>query len=361
MYYDAWENEGDVDPLLSIVYAIVDELDIKFEEKSLEQILDKAVDIVSIFQKLVGVIIPGVSGVTASEIRNSLKTKSILEFVRDKRGLTEKINSFFTSVSDEVEGRLVIFVDELDRCSPFFAVKLLERISHYFKEDNITFVFSTNLRQLQHTIKQFYGADFEATRYLDKFFSLRVSLKAIDLIRCNKLLLESEWDGFRRHIDINLVNILGLQLRDIPKYLTSIKVVDEELKSKDRMHSINNSMEEQILRYYLPPVVLGLRLVDLESYERFVSGSNGTVFVDLIACTANNLNDMFNEIEVLIEDNDVIDRKSVVARKEKADLLYRALFVEKYPSEHPIKIGSLTFYKEDVNRVINNIISCLRY
>lgn len=64
----------------------------------------------------------------------------------------------------------MIFVDELDRCKPSFAVQLLERIKHYFGHEKITFVFSVNVSELQYTIKKFYGADFNGTRYLDNFF-----------------------------------------------------------------------------------------------------------------------------------------------------------------------------------------------
>ena len=71
-------------------------------------------------------------------------------------------------------------MDELDRCRPSYAVRLLERIEHYFINDRITFVFSVNLEQLQHTIKNFYGNDFDACRYLDRFFDLRLSLPPIN-------------------------------------------------------------------------------------------------------------------------------------------------------------------------------------
>ena len=42
-------------------------------------------------------------------------------------------------------------------------------------------MFSVNLEQLQHTIKHYYGADFDACRYLDRFFDLRISMPPIDL------------------------------------------------------------------------------------------------------------------------------------------------------------------------------------
>ena len=55
-------------------------------------------------------------------------------------------------------------------------MKLLERIKHYFNNDRVTFLFSVNVAELQHTVKTHYGADFNASRYLDRFFDLRVPL-----------------------------------------------------------------------------------------------------------------------------------------------------------------------------------------
>ena len=47
------------------------------------------------------------------------------------------------------QGKLIIFVDELDRCKPTYAVRLLERIKHYFNNPNVTFIFAVDLGQLQ--------------------------------------------------------------------------------------------------------------------------------------------------------------------------------------------------------------------
>lgn len=56
--------------------------------------------------------------------------------------------------------------------NPSFAVKLLARIKHYFFHDRITFVFAVNINELQYTIKKHYGTDFDACRYLGRFFDL---------------------------------------------------------------------------------------------------------------------------------------------------------------------------------------------
>jgi len=71
---------------------------------------------------------------------------------------------------------VVIIIDELDRCRPAFAVRLLERIKHYFDVPNLVFVLVMNRRQLVSAIKGVYGADTDAETYLGKFLHLTLTL-----------------------------------------------------------------------------------------------------------------------------------------------------------------------------------------
>ena len=60
------------------------------------------------------------------------RSESPLDSLKSKKELREKVNEFFNSLLPEKGNRLIIMVDELDRCKPSYAVKLLERIKHYF-------------------------------------------------------------------------------------------------------------------------------------------------------------------------------------------------------------------------------------
>lgn len=64
---------------------------------------------------------------------------------------------------------VVIFIDELDRCKPTFAVALIERIKHFFDVPNIVFVLLLNRDQLEKAVKGVYGAETDAALYLSKF------------------------------------------------------------------------------------------------------------------------------------------------------------------------------------------------
>lgn len=67
------------------------------------------------------------------------------------------------------EKPIIIFIDELDRCRPDFAVNMLEIIKHTFDVSCVQFVLITNTEQLKASINNCYGRRVDAKRYLDKF------------------------------------------------------------------------------------------------------------------------------------------------------------------------------------------------
>lgn len=72
-----------------------------------------------------------------------------------------------------------VFVDELDRCRPTYAIALLEEMKHIFGMDKVCFVVSTNLSQLQHSIGAVYGANFDSEMYLKRFFDQSIELPRV--------------------------------------------------------------------------------------------------------------------------------------------------------------------------------------
>ncbi|WP_365935520.1 P-loop NTPase fold protein [uncultured Lactobacillus sp.] len=101
--------------------------------------------------------------------------KDISDLFNKKEDPEEEFNAALSSLIPDNE-RLVIFIDELDRCRPTYAVKLHERVQHFFDNEKITFVFSVNLLELRNTIKKFYGANFDGDRYLDRFFDVIIPI-----------------------------------------------------------------------------------------------------------------------------------------------------------------------------------------
>lgn len=77
---------------------------------------------------------------------------------------------------------LVIFVDELDRCRPDYAVELLERIKHLFAVENLLVVLSVDTQKLGHAASQVIGFSPEDTDgYLRRFIDLDYRLPTPNL------------------------------------------------------------------------------------------------------------------------------------------------------------------------------------
>ena len=131
IYYDAWENDSDDDPVLSIVYTILKSIDASFEISQEADFFSIASDILETF-----------TNHNWGSLINSFRSEDPLAELRKSKAIQEEIERFFDAILEERGNRLVIFVDELDRCKPSFAVRLLERIKHYFSNERISFVFS---------------------------------------------------------------------------------------------------------------------------------------------------------------------------------------------------------------------------
>ena len=71
---------------------------------------------------------------------------------------------------------IILFIDELDRCRPDYAVDMLEVIKHVFEVENVKIVLVTNTKQLRAAINHRYGVEVDAQKYLDKFLKYSFAL-----------------------------------------------------------------------------------------------------------------------------------------------------------------------------------------
>ncbi len=76
---------------------------------------------------------------------------------------------------------ITIIVDELDRCRPTYAIKVLEEIKHLFDVPGVAFLLGLHGQQLEHSVRAAYGQGFDSAAYLRRFFNRRYSLKSVSL------------------------------------------------------------------------------------------------------------------------------------------------------------------------------------
>lgn len=179
IYLNAWEIDYVEDPIVALVSEIEE---IGCDNDKFKRITCFASNLVITglggilknFAKSYGVDIENMVNAATTEFSNSIK-----EYKKTKKSLEDFKQSLSEYVVGEKEDKLpvVFIIDELDRCNPSFAVKLLERVKHLFDVPNIAFVLSMCKSQFECSIKGFYGSEnIDASNYLRRFIDLEFEL-----------------------------------------------------------------------------------------------------------------------------------------------------------------------------------------
>ena len=327
IYYDAWENDNDTDPIISLVYEITKQLGITYDFSEKKDMFQLAGSILELF-----------TGRNIEAVIRSLKSDNPFIELEKEKNLEKNIEDFFTEILVERGNRLIIFVDELDRCKPSYAVQLLERVKHYLCDDRISFVFAVNLEELQHTIKHFYGETFDACRYLDRFFNMRISLPPADKSRFYQSIgLESGY--VLEDVCKRIIETYNMELREVSRFYYQIKLaVYNPTHDKGKWNFIfPDEKGKQLILLYIVPILVGLKIVDITLYNEFVDGKNAQPLIDIY------LDSEIGEwlVRGLSVDNEVIEKSDV---KQKLQELYEAIFKTEYTNNsYETTIGDYAF------------------
>ena len=192
IYFDAFENDFLDDPLIGLVGAIAKHLPLDGRDR---QGLAKLKGVaLSLGRSALRV---GVAWATAGAIRNldeigdavagsiSDESKKVIDGLwqkeQEKSGAMVQFREALVSLTKpvEVDGprqKIVLIIDELDRCRPDHALSMLETIKHFFAVDGVHFVLGANMRALENSVKAQYGSGINAHEYLQKFVHLTVGL-----------------------------------------------------------------------------------------------------------------------------------------------------------------------------------------
>ena len=318
VYYDAWSNDNSSDPLLSLVYEIIRSVNGEFDTLKKTNIVSLSTAIVDFF-----------TGKNVGDILSALQGENPLDAISSEKNLQDLIDEFLQEIIEERGNRLVVFIDELDRCKPSYAVQLLERVKHYFANESVTFVFAINSDALQHTIRTYYGADYDAARYLDRFFDLTMSIPPLNIYRFyNYLHIQSSGD-IRDEVRYYLARKYRLSMREIIRYykVTSIAI----------NNAIATTYELQYSLSLILPLAVLLRLTDRVRFQTFIQGQDGSPFVEMVK--ANEYFGMKN----FLRSSD--ERFEDVDYEKRALETYHALLSEQFSPQNQYQhtVGRLCF------------------
>lgn len=203
IYYNAWEDDICEEPMLSML-RVLKELN---KEEGLDNVLRTGAKVLTGALAGAFTAAAGVFGeIAKGAVEGGMKQleESVYESLKEEDDRTKLLHDFKDSLTDYMttvcnDGKpLVYMVDELDRCNPTFAVKVLERIKHLFDVPNVVFVLSIDKRQLACSVKGFYGSnEIDADEYLRRFIDVDYYLPEPDAeLFCDYLYDYYDYDSF---------------------------------------------------------------------------------------------------------------------------------------------------------------------
>ncbi|MFK4136014.1 P-loop NTPase fold protein [Pseudomonas luteola] len=189
LYLNAWENDFAEDPLLPMLSTLDKWLGREEKDSACKRAWEKAktyapgivkatavaatkaatfgvLDLEKEYEKLAAEVTGGAVDSLIDSF--NVKQKSLEKF-KEQLGLA-------LEALPENQKNLIVFVDELDRCKPTYAIDVLERIKHLFDVERLVFVLAINRDQLSKSFQGVYGPSFDGLNYLKRFIDLDYQL-----------------------------------------------------------------------------------------------------------------------------------------------------------------------------------------
>lgn len=281
IFFNCWENDFIEEPFIAFIEEIRNELGNELIDKDF---IEKSKNVGSFLIKQIPNItkymIKKKTDIDLDEFISESDFKDIiLEQMKDYKESKNSVQLFKKELEKKANKNLentgkplVIFIDEIDRCRPNFAIKLLERIKHFFCIPNIIFILGMDKRALSNSIRVIYGNETEVEGYLSRFIDLEYKLSENSKEKIINYLLEKykflDVFGKRRISDcyendfnelkkilIGCIKITNLALRDIEKVLVRLLFI------------VNKNTERYIFIYPLI-LLLCIRQVDVDLYNK---------------------------------------------------------------------------------------------
>lgn len=106
----------------------------------------------------------------------------------EKRSVSlKKLKDTLRAIFGSERPQAFVFVDELDRCRPDYAISYLETIKHVFDIHGLVFVLAVDYDQLSCSARALFGRDLNFEEYYRKFVQRSLSLPEPDSGAMRKL------------------------------------------------------------------------------------------------------------------------------------------------------------------------------
>lgn len=255
--YNCWENSYYNDPLEAILSVMIDYID----DSSLWSNANKEK-----FRAL-GMVALNLLSLGSVEILNKAVEKAREYIAEDKNSIYTVIQEVKSYINSNKE-KIIILVDEIDRCLPEYGVKTLERLYLLFKDaPNIVLVIANDKSKMEMSIKNAFGYK-SIDNYLEKLIDYTLKLTSHQFLKSEKAFIKKYSYYF------NKFKIKGRswELFNFLFFEKDIRHIDKKIKKAYKIHLIvfnEKKVEEFVLMAELIIVELKKLSLDaiLENYE----------------------------------------------------------------------------------------------
>lgn len=204
--YDCFEHERDGDPFVTIMQHILmlsedltKSLPIETKIEAIKTTSEKAARFLvgtckviakagakTIFKQEVSEIVEAVTGAEDGGDVDDELASFIENKISDGNNIKKLKAQFQDSVSHlasltSATGKIVVVIDELDRCRPSHAIDVLESIKHLLEVNGLVFVFTYHYQQLCGMVRHTFGSEIDANLYMHKFINIDLELPTKEL------------------------------------------------------------------------------------------------------------------------------------------------------------------------------------
>ena len=236
LWLDAFEADWDDDPAMSLIAGIAEGLTKEDKDEFCSAIGKNLIRVVPAALRValkwagnnVGVNEDVVDALAdLSKNTSEAWVKKYLEESAERKASLKALKELLSEYVQKDAKKLVIFVDELDRCSPAYAVRFLERLKHLFDLEGVVYVLLWNRQQIQSAVETFYGAGTNGQMYLDKFVDYPLHLSAVGSPRMGDKPFELLINSLVRNLEVGSMPDILYRV-DIPagtRIISSVAVI----------------------------------------------------------------------------------------------------------------------------------------
>lgn len=177
---NAWDSDFYGEPLIPIISELVDAVatHVPKQAAAKKKLKEAAKDAAWFMVGLANSAVP-LDALAAAEFAEKKKLErednyeiarpDLLSDYQSRRDAIRRLKDLLNEMLGADQPQAYVFIDELDRCRPDYAVSYLERIKHIFDMHGIVFVLAIDYDHLANSARALYGGSLDFPEYFRKF------------------------------------------------------------------------------------------------------------------------------------------------------------------------------------------------